>query len=105
MKSMQKTAEGKNHVASIETIQAALDRMEREQKVRDDGIRRALDIYANEFRRLQTMVSDRVIETHQVMEAITDLLTRQNSLIESVRELVEDRAAEEDNDWDEPSAG
>jgi hypothetical protein len=76
-------------MASIETIQAHLDRMEREQRVRDDGIRRALDIYANEFRRLQTMVSERVIETHQVMEAVTDLLTRQNSLVQSVRDLIE----------------
>jgi sRNA-binding protein len=91
-------------MASIETIQAALDRMEREQRVRDDGIRRALDIYANEFRRLQTMVSDRVAETHQVMGSITDLLTRQDSLIESVRELVEDRAMDEGDDWDEPAA-
>lgn len=88
-------------MASIETIQAHLDRMEREQRVRDDGIRRALDIYANEFRRLQRMVADRVVETHQVMETITDLLERQNSLVESVRELVEDRAVDEDDDWDD----
>jgi hypothetical protein len=93
-----KHSKGEVGMASIETIQAHLDRMEREQKVRDDGIRRALDIYAGEFKRMQRMVADRVIETHQVMESVADLLGRQNSLIESVRELVGDQGASDDDE-------
>jgi len=92
----------RNTVSGTEALQASFDRFEREQKVRDDGIRRALDIFANEFRRLQVMVGERVTETHQVMESVTDLLTKQNSLLESVRTLIEDRAADEGENWDDP---
>jgi len=81
-------------------IQATLDRMEREQKVRDDGIRRALERFSDEFQRLQTMVAERVAETHVVMETVSELLTRQTSLVESIQQVFDERGME-DADWDD----
>ena len=51
-------------MASVETIQTAFDRFEREQKIRDDGLRRAFGLLCDEIKRLQTMTGRSAERSH-----------------------------------------
>jgi hypothetical protein len=58
-------------MASVETIQAALDRIEREMKVRDEGLRRAFDILAGAMERNnQTlgMIHEQTVAVRQLVD-------------------------------------
>jgi hypothetical protein len=83
-------------MATLESIQASLDRMEREQKVRDRGILQTFDIFTNEVKRLQQMLSDHEregrlpMEMGDFMRLMTVMLDRQQQLLESLGQQVED---------------
>jgi hypothetical protein len=93
-------------MASIDTVMAMLERMEREQKVRDEGLRRAFYNYADVVERLQKTLVDLMEATRMPMEMgefmtlMTTMLNRQQQLLESIGEHVED----DSGDWgDEPA--
>ena len=83
-------------MATLDTIQASLDRMEREQKVRDAGILRTFDLFATEVKRLQQMLADHEqegrlpMELGEFMRMLTMMLDRQQQLLESIGQTVED---------------
>lgn len=82
-------------MASIETLQASFDRFEREQKVRDQGLLRAFDMFATELKRLQEMLADHEQEQRlpmdmgDFMRLMTMMLDRQQQLLEAIGARVE----------------
>lgn len=64
-------------MASLETIQAALDRIEREIKVRDEGLRRAFEILVGAMERNnQTlgMIHEQTVAVRQLVDEHLDSL-------------------------------
>jgi len=86
-------------MASIETLQASFDRFEREQKARDDGLRRAFHMFADALKRLQetveTIEADHRLpmDMGQFITLMTTMLNRQQQLLESIGERVDDEVA------------
>jgi hypothetical protein len=83
-------------LANFETIQASLDRMEREQKIRDDGLRRSFAIFVDEVQRLQRMLAEHASKQAMPMQMgefitlMTTMLERQRLLLESISQRVEE---------------
>jgi hypothetical protein len=59
-------------MASIETILEALDRAEREQQIRDEGLRRAFDLLCSAIERQQSvldLIHRHTMATHALVKA------------------------------------
>ena len=88
-------------MASIESIMEHLLRMEREQKVRDDGLRRAFHNYADAVDRLRQTIVDMEMthrmpmEMGEFMTLMTTMLNRQKQLLESIGERARRRSGVE----------
>lgn len=94
-------------MASIESVMEHLLRMEREQKVRDDGLRRAFHNYADAVDRLRQTIVDMEMthrmpmEMGEFMTLMTTMLNRQKQLLESIGERVDDEVAWAEGDLDD----
>ena len=86
-------------MATIDTVLEHLLRMEREQKVRDEGLRVAFYNYSDVIQRMQQTIVDMVMahrmpmEMGEFMTLMTTLLNRQKQLLELIGERVDDEAA------------
>jgi hypothetical protein len=100
-------------MASVETIQTAFDRFEREQKIRDDGLRRAFGLLCDEIKRLQTMTGDLLKEAMERADSQTGTMAELTAALDAHPERLfaamrairdgDDGVPEEDVDWEAPA--
>jgi hypothetical protein len=91
-------------MANLETIQAQLEKMEKDQRIRDESLRRAFHLFADNNDRLTNAIKGLVqrtsmpMEMGAFMELMTTLLNRQQQLLASIGERVE--TVDADEAWD-----
>ena len=94
-------------MSTIETIMEHLRRTEREQKVRDEGLRRAFHDYADTIDRFIATMKDLIAATKLPTEMdeftriVTKMLTQQRQLLEWVgARAADDDGVDADEAWD-----
>lgn len=76
---------------SPDAIQAALEKLDRDLRIRDQSLVRSFDILTTEIKRLQSMVAEQDARERlpmamtEFIELTTEMLTRQRELLESLR--------------------
>ncbi len=75
---------------SPDAIQAALEKLDRDLRIRDQSLVRSFDILTTEIKRLQSMVAEQDARERlpmamtEFIELTTEMLTRQRELLESL---------------------
>jgi hypothetical protein len=95
-------------MATLETIMEHLRRTEREQKVRDEGLRRAFHDYANTIDRFIVTMKDLISATRLPMQMedftaiVTKMLAQQQELLQWVGTRADDGddGVDADEAWD-----